>query len=317
MEFINQKIRLDTLGEYLAEIRLGLNLDILDVSKKTAISKDFILELEKGNYSKLPADVYVIGFLKQLSVVYRINSEQLIQQYKKEKSIHSHLQKTGKEKTGNKIINKLKNIAITPKIISLTIGIFLVTVSFVYIIWQVVSLSKSPSLVVDEPVQNKVYQASFLSVKGKTDIGSFVTVNDQPVFVDEMGSFKTQIGVDQGPKDIVVVSKNRFEKITKKTIPVSIEFSDEKKVDGVMLVLKFKGDVVVKYQFDENKIEEKQFKVNEVLDIKAKNKIIVSVSNAGMVDAELNNQNLGVLGRDGEVLNNLKFTDENLKSYND
>ena len=87
MSFEKKKIQIDTLGEYLSEIRQSLGMQIKTVALKTGISDKFIESLEKGDFCKLPADVYSLGFLRQLAELYNIDAGQLIDQYKKEKSI--------------------------------------------------------------------------------------------------------------------------------------------------------------------------------------------------------------------------------------
>ena len=311
MAFERKKIQIDTLGEYLSEIRQRLNLSIKEVSVTTGISEKFIESLEKGDFCKLPADVYAMGFLKQLSLTYHISLGQLIEQYKKEKSIYKHLQKAENSVAQSKASKVFSRIVITPKILSLSGGLFFIGITIFYIVWQVVSLNQAPALEIFEPTFGQVYKTSFVSVKGKTDIGGMVNVNDQPVFVDENGIFQTQIGVNNGPKDVVIVAKNKFENTTKKTISINIEIQNSQLVKGLDLILFFTDEVVLKVSTDEGRSVEEVFLKNDKKIIKAKNKIVISTSNAGATEAELNGKKLGLLGRKGEELKDIPFFVEN------
>lgn len=307
MSFEKKKIQLDTLGEYLSEIRQSLNLEIKAVAEKTGISKNFIESLESGNFCKLPADVYVIGFLRQLSSEYHIDSRQLIDQYKKERSIYSHLQKQERTLPKGSFKKLVSKIAITPKIVSLVTGLFFVGITIFYIIWQVASLSRSPSLEVIEPLPGQVYRTSFVGIKGKTDIGSLVTVNDQPVFVDEYGIFQTQIGVNSGPKDVVIISKNKFEKVTKKTIGINVDIKKGSAENGLELMLNFTSEVTLKVSLDDGKNTEQVFQKGDAKTFVAKTKMVISTSDAGATEAVLNGEKIGPLGRSGESLRDVPF----------
>jgi transcriptional regulator with XRE-family HTH domain len=311
MAFEKKKIQIDTLGEYILEIRKSLNLKIKQISGKTGISEKFIENLELGNFGELPADVYVLGFLRQLALEYGIDSRQLTDQYKKEKSIFRHLQDKEKAEPKTRYEKIFSKIIITPKILSLFFGLLFVGVTIFYIIWQVASLSRSPVLEIFTPNQGQVFQTSFVAVKGKTDIGSLVTVNDQQVFVDESGIFQTQIGVNSGPKDISVIAKNKFEKTTKKIVGINVELKNGQAEVGVELSLSFTDEVDLNISMDDNRAIEQVFYKGDSKIFNAKNKIVISTSNAGATVAELNGQKIGPLGRNGEVLKNVPFFAEN------
>src|SRR3954465_2973918 len=82
--FKTKNVKIDTLADYLKQIRQKLNLDINTVSLLTQIKPVYLEYLEVGSYDKLPADVYIRGFLKNLSQIYRIDEKTLIEQFEKE-----------------------------------------------------------------------------------------------------------------------------------------------------------------------------------------------------------------------------------------
>lgn len=93
MFFEQKKISTETLSEYLASVRNTLGLSLEDVAKKTGIKLKFLQGLESGDYKNLPADVYVLGFLKQLAELYTVASDEIVNQYKKEKNIQKQISK--------------------------------------------------------------------------------------------------------------------------------------------------------------------------------------------------------------------------------
>ena len=81
--FKTKQVKIDTLGEYLQQVRKQLNLDIKTVSILAQIKPNYLELLEAGAYSKLPAEVYIRGFLKSLADFYHIKEQMLIDQMKK------------------------------------------------------------------------------------------------------------------------------------------------------------------------------------------------------------------------------------------
>lgn len=53
-----------SIGAALKAARLGQNLDIADIAKKTRITQRHLVSLEEGNFSTLPGKTYVVGFVK-------------------------------------------------------------------------------------------------------------------------------------------------------------------------------------------------------------------------------------------------------------
>ena len=142
-----------------------------EVIKKTGIKPQFLKALENGNFKILPADVYVFGFLRQLSALYSINTDILMDQYKKELGIQQQLDK---QAVLNNVWYKkyFKKVVITPKLITLSLGLAFVALTVGYIIWQVWSINKTPSLEIFQPLDNAVISGSSVQVSGKTDSGA-------------------------------------------------------------------------------------------------------------------------------------------------
>lgn len=64
-------------GRFLKEIREYKNVTLDRMAEMTRISKTHILAMEDENLSKLPADVYVRGYVYQYAKVLKLNPEQV------------------------------------------------------------------------------------------------------------------------------------------------------------------------------------------------------------------------------------------------
>jgi cytoskeletal protein RodZ len=90
IEFETKKLSMETLGEYLLEVRNQFGFTLEEVSQKTGIYEKFIYYIETGKYHLLPPGVYVLGFLKKLAQIYDISAYALQEQYRKERGIVEH-----------------------------------------------------------------------------------------------------------------------------------------------------------------------------------------------------------------------------------
>jgi cytoskeletal protein RodZ len=307
MLFEKKKIKIETLSEYLAEVRLGLSLSLEEVVKKTGIKPQFLKALESGEFKILPADVYVLGFLNELSSLYSIDSEVLIGQYKKERGIQQQL---AKQTVLDNVWYKkyFKKLVITPKLITLAFGLAFVALSVGYIIWQVWSINKTPSLQIIQPADNAVISQSSLLVSGKTDPAATLTINGQAVFVDSQGNFQSQLGLTPGPKQITITATNRFGKANTTIINITAAFPAASGQPAMLqLKINFTSAVTLGFSIDGQPQQTLTFNSGDSKTFTANQEIILSTSDAGATKVTLNGQVLGSMGRPKEALSNVPF----------
>jgi cytoskeletal protein RodZ len=307
IQFETKKIRHDTLGEYLTDIRMSLGMSAEEVSAKTGIQLKFLEALEQGRLHQLPADVYVLGFLRQLAKVYAAPVESLVEQYKRERGISQQLEKKRNQQLSvtRKYFSKL---VVTPKMLAAVGAAIFVVLTVGYIVWQVLSINKTPSLEISTPQNRQVITETSLEVSGQTDPGISVTLNDQPVFVDNTGHFKAQVSVDNGPKELVFVAKNRFGKSITRSVSIIGQFTTSQTQGPLTLTLAFTGSANVTVQLDQGDTKSYSFVDGDSKTFTAQSRIVVSTTDAGQTRAILNGQQLGSLGRPGEQLQDIPFT---------
>ncbi len=308
MVFETKKINIETLGEYLQEVRLSLNLSLPDAAKKSGIKEKHLESLESGRFSALPAEVYVLGFLKSLAVLYSTEPGLLIKQYKKERNIQTEIQKKIKQKNGmsKKIFFKF---LLTPKIFSLILGVGFVLLTGIYIIWQVISINKTPELRIYEPQDASVITDAFVNVRGKTNPGMSVSVNGQDIFVESSGDFQTQLGVSSGSKELKIVAKNKLDKSVEKNIRIVVKSPEEGQIQNNSFTIKLEllGDAQVGFALDEGESQSLTFHNGDTKLLTAQKKIIISTTNAGVTRISLDGKDMGLMGRPGEVLVDIPF----------
>lgn len=66
---------IDFTGEFLKKVRLYKNVDINRIADMTKVSKTYIINIEEEDFNKLPATVYVRGFVYQIAKCLKLNPE--------------------------------------------------------------------------------------------------------------------------------------------------------------------------------------------------------------------------------------------------
>jgi cytoskeletal protein RodZ len=313
IEFETKKLSMETLGEYLLEVRNQFGFTLEEVSQKTGIYEKFIHYIETGKYHLLPPGVYVLGFLKKLAQIYNVSPEALQEQYRKERGIveHQASEKLEGQKTWKAWSQK---ISITPKLLTVSGSLLVGVIAFLYIVFQVFAINKTPALAISEPKNDSVIKGTSINVVGTTETGTTVSINGQNVFVDQSGNFHTTIGVAPGQKELKIEAANKFGKKNEQVLALRVE---EAQVAGaettipseLLMELKFSKATRIEVEQDGVKIPSEVIPAGGVKEITAQDKVTLTTYDAGSTELTLNGKALGSLGKAGEKIT-VPFTKE-------
>lgn len=70
-----------TLGQYLRDAREARGIDLRDAAQQTRISSNYLEALEKEDFSRLPGEVFVKGFLKNYGKFLHLDGAEVIKRY--------------------------------------------------------------------------------------------------------------------------------------------------------------------------------------------------------------------------------------------
>lgn len=222
-EFTRKKIDSLTLGERMKKIRDERRLGLPEVSRGTKIQTKYLQYFEDGEYMKLPADVYVKGFLRSYALYMGLSEKSLIRQFERERGIHKNIKKIEDDEKTRKPIN-FSVFIITPKMIVVSVIALLAFSSFVYLYFQVNNFVSAPRLVIIKPSDGLVIDGSVAHVIGVAEKDALVAINDQPVLVNEKGEFSEDVGLKEGLNVIGVKARNKFNKEVTQSVSVSANF---------------------------------------------------------------------------------------------
>jgi cytoskeleton protein RodZ len=229
--FTKKSVGTLTLGEKLGKLRADRRLSLSEASRATKIQVKYLEYLEAGAYEKLPADVYVKGFLRNYSEFLGIDEKILVKLYEKERGIKDNLEKDKKAKKGYApVVREKINISsfvVTPRIIAVAIIILAVLGGFFYLYREIGSFASTPRLVILSPDKNYSTDGNSVEISGVTDRDAKVFINEQPVLVNDEGNFRENLTVQSGSNIVIVRAVNRFEKESVETLSIQSTFAQE------------------------------------------------------------------------------------------
>jgi cytoskeleton protein RodZ len=301
--FKTKEVKIDTLGEYLVSVRKQLNLEVKTVSLLTQIRLSYLEALESGDFEKMPAEVYVRGFLKSLADFYHIKEKVLIDQYEKERGFESD--KPVKAKPIN------IQWSLTPKTIIFGISGVIGLFAIIYVGFQIRSVLASPLLEVYEPADNLVVLDSTIVVSGIAEIGADVFLNNQPVLTDSAGQFNETLVLSRGLNVIEILERNKFGKESRVVRQVTAqELNEVLPVESVVnLTINIGPEPTwVFLEADGIVVQRGTMLAGSSKVVTAREQIILTSADAGSTQVIYNGEDLGKLGRSGEVIRNVEFS---------
>lgn len=311
--FKTKAVKIDTLGDYLRQVREQLNLDIKTVSILTQIKPSYLEELETGNYPALPADVYLRGFLKSLATFYRIKEQLLIDQYEKERGFSAEGGSAFGGEAHNSSREQKFKVSFTPKTIILGASLLVALVAIGYIGNQIRSVLAPPFLALNEPNSDQTVEGNSIVVSGKAEVGAEVFINNQPVLTDSSGQFTENLLLSPGLNVVEVTEKNKFNKQSKITRQITSQQLKPVLVADQAINLTVQigpGSAWVYLEADGVVVQRGTMLAGSAKIISAKNDIILTSANAGSTGVVYNGKDLGKLGREDEVIRNVQFSSQ-------
>jgi transcriptional regulator with XRE-family HTH domain len=225
----------------LIKLRDNRHVTIADVSRNTGIQIAYLEYLEQGMFEKLPAEVYVRGFLRRYAEYLGVPDEPILRQYDRERGMSQSLSKDADKEDQNSMIRgafqKIPSILITPRRITVSLFLLMASAGFIYVYSEYRSFISEPVLIVSEPMQEVTRTESTSSfIAGKTDPDSRIFINDQAILVDERGGFREKIDLQKGVNTVTIRSVNRFSKEAKRVYSIDASFEEARPEENIPVV---------------------------------------------------------------------------------
>lgn len=225
--FTKKSVGTLTLGEKLKKLRLDRRMALNEASRITRIQTKYLEYLEEGAYDKLPADVYVRGFLRSYADFLGVDEQILLKLYEKEKEIKKNIEQDKKGPDSAKKPLNISSFVFTPKKIAV-IAVAVFGLFGIFMLYREIgSFSDAPRLVIISPEDNTETFEAVITVEGFTDGDASLFINNQSVLVGDDGKFREDLTLQAGLNSINIRAVNKFEKASEKNLAVQSKKEEE------------------------------------------------------------------------------------------
>ncbi|MBU4421819.1 helix-turn-helix domain-containing protein [Candidatus Parcubacteria bacterium] len=181
-------------------VRRGISLET--ISKKTKIPLKYLKALEEGSTGVLPDVLYVKNIIKKYLSFLNVDPRPFLGQLAPRKKIIKEPQKA---------LDK-KLMLVVPRIIKALIGFVLIGAFIIYIILEINKIFKPPMLLLYSPQEGEATSSTIIEVKGKTDPGTKIFINDESIILNNDNIFNKDINLQKGLNLIKISGINRYSK---------------------------------------------------------------------------------------------------------
>lgn len=323
--FTKKSVGTLTLGEKLKKLRSDKRTSIGEASRFTKIQPAYLEYLEEGTWEKLPADVYVKGFLRSYADFLGVDEKILIRLYEREKEIRANLKKNKKEEVKKEKPVNISPFIFTPKKILISAILVLVFAGLVLLYNEINSFANAPSLIILNPQNNSQVDGNSVYIEGITDKEALLYINNQPILVGDDGRFKENLTLQSGVNNIDVRSINKFKKETNQSLSVQSNYkepqeniisettgdvsNDEKQSSKMKIEVRVDpGPVWVNVEADGSIVFDGTMLSGAVQNFEANEKIVINSGKGKSTFVTFNGQDLGALSADSGAVKGVTFT---------
>lgn len=202
--FNEKQIEELSLSELFEMERRSRAMTLKDVSRETGVSVGNLKKIEGGDWSGLPASIYVNDFLSRCADIFGLDRSVFLDLYKKEAASRNNNERVEK-------ISK-RSFVVTPKLIARSVFALFIVIVLFYFLFQLNYLVGDPKIVVSEPERDIITSLKEVVISGQTQRDNKITINDNEVFVDANGIFSETIPLQSGMNSVKIKAVNRLNK---------------------------------------------------------------------------------------------------------
>lgn len=206
---------MNTVGQILKDARIKKGISLIKLENLTKIKREFILKIENGDWDKLPEFPVVSGFVKNLANALGLSVDNTNAVLRRDYP--------PKKLSINPKPDVEKKFSWSPKL-TFAVGVgALVLLVLGYLGMEYIKFVKPPELTVISPKNSEIFHSQKIKISGKTTTDALLMVNNQPIILDQDGSFVTELEIAKDTKEIKFVATSRSGKTTEVVRSISVE----------------------------------------------------------------------------------------------
>ena len=206
---------MNTVGQILKESRINQGVSLSDLENITKIKKVFLIRLEKEDWDNLPEFPVVSGFVKNIANALDLSVDNVNATLRRDYP-PKKLRINPKPDVESKFVW-------SPKL-TFILGIsILVLIVLGYLGIQYRNFIAAPEMTINSPIQNEIINQKKVKVSGNTTTDVVLTINNQPITLDQDGGFVTELEISKDTKSLIFKAVSRSGKVTEKIIDIKVE----------------------------------------------------------------------------------------------
>ncbi|MEA2088234.1 MAG: helix-turn-helix domain-containing protein [Patescibacteria group bacterium] len=207
------------LGKKLSDKRISQNIRIEDAEEAINIQKKYLLAIEEGNYNILPGQIYTKNFVKTYADFLGLDVDACLENLEREYFLFNHITNSQHIKKQRSSI-KFKNFfcysnlrfVITPKILKNIAVVAAFLLCFTYLGAEAKNIFNPPQIEIFYPLNNLVVEKQIIEIKGITEKGADISINDRNILTDVDGNFAKNICLRSGVNIIKITANKKYSK---------------------------------------------------------------------------------------------------------
>lgn len=196
-----------SLGCVLKMARSKADLSLEQAEAATKIPLKYLDALETGNYNRLPAEAYNLGYVRCYAEYLHLNPDKIITSYKAERATNWHQGDTSVSFSPKKAGDW--HFLVTPKLIGIISLVVVLGGIGLNIANKLRKFAQPPALEITSVPSEFTSDKDQILLEGITSDGAILTVNAEPIFVTADGHFSQSVQLNPGVNQIVLQAKNR------------------------------------------------------------------------------------------------------------
>ncbi len=169
MAFTKRQIYYETAGNLLKKTRVTRGWSLEEVAKRINVSSKYLKAIEEEDYSLLPSQPYIYGFLKEYARFLKLDVKEVISRFEKENKIFQ------KDPFCQSVFIKSNDFSklCTKKISFFDFSKFLIFLAIFVILsylgWSIWQSFSAPKIKILDPADDFVTKNSLIEIKGKVE----------------------------------------------------------------------------------------------------------------------------------------------------
>ena len=271
---------METLGDYLKNKREAQNITLEEVSQATRIRRTILEAIENNDYDLIPPKVFTQGFIKSYASYLGLDENDVIKQF------YEIMESREKKKEPDESIQQQPPQPFLTPARLLVLGIICVVALTLWL------LRKNP-----QPADDIVVKSTL-----KTSSTSSSSVHSPPPTSPEVALEERVDHTVPDREEPAVPEEELPPEAEKEEETVAQTEAVEAAAEPMALRVVAAEQVWMRIQLDQDKPYEALLKSEESLTLKAREKFIIRIGNAGGVELFFNGEPLGNPGKPGEVI---------------